>query len=201
MTARPLVLAALCWLFTGCSAGRSAPTPAWEMGIAELVTSRGATRIAVRIASTERQREVGLRGVEALDEDEGMWFAFDTDQPGEQGPWMRGVSLPLTVAFVDSGGAIVAIREMEPCGRPLGLGCPRYAPGVPYRAALEGRPELFERAGARVGDRLRLVARTSGLRDDGQDHAGDDDDADVPPERAALELGGVDGVGGVAGRT
>jgi uncharacterized protein len=52
-------------------------------------------------------------GRESLREDAGMVF-LET-QPVRQSFWMKDTLIPLSVAFWDEGGEILATLEMDPC--------------------------------------------------------------------------------------
>ena len=91
-------------------------------------------------------------GRERLDEDAGMAFLWpdDTDSAFH----MRDTLVPLTVAFFAADGRILATIDMVPCTADP---CATYHPGLRYRGALEVQAGALERAGVRVGDRLRIV--------------------------------------------
>lgn len=115
-------------------------------------TSAGVTRVRVEVADTPAARERGLMGRARLDADAGMAFVWDEDTSGPF--WMKDTLIPLSVAFVDGGGRVVRILDMEPCRADP---CPSYDPRTTYRAAVEVNRGTFERLGVRVGDRARLV--------------------------------------------
>jgi len=90
-------------------------------------------------------------GRERLDEGAGMAFLWpdDTDSAFH----MRDTIVPLTVAFFAADGRILTTIDMVPCTADP---CATYDPGLRYRGALEVRSGALERAGVRVGDRLRI---------------------------------------------
>lgn len=90
-------------------------------------------------------------GRERLNEDAGMAFLWpeDTDTAFH----MRGTLIPLTIAFFAADGRVLRILDMVPCTADP---CARYDPGLRYRGALEVRAGALDRAGVRVGDRLRV---------------------------------------------
>jgi uncharacterized protein len=112
--------------------------------------------LRVEIAETDRQMRVGMQGRESLPDDRGMLFLFDEEQPADSGFWMFRTLIPLSIAFLDADGVVVALRDMEPCPRRFSLLCPRYLAGVPYTAALEVGQGVFARLGVQVGDRVTL---------------------------------------------
>jgi uncharacterized protein len=86
-------------------------------------------------ATTAEQRERGL--MEVTDPDlggyDGMLFRFASEVGG--GFYMRNTPLPLEIAYLSVSGAVVAIREMEPCDDVDG--CPTYPPGGDYVRTIE----------------------------------------------------------------
>jgi len=90
-------------------------------------------------------------GRDHLAEDAGMVFLWpdDTDSAFH----MRETLIPLTVAFFAADGRILRVLEMVPCAADP---CPRYEPGTRYRGALEVKAGALDRAGVRVGDRVRI---------------------------------------------
>ena len=68
--------------------------------------------LKVEIAATDAERSRGLMFREKLGRDDGMLFIFD--EPAYQSMWMKNTLIPLSVAFVDAGGTILSIHDMEP---------------------------------------------------------------------------------------
>jgi uncharacterized protein len=101
------------------------------------------------LAETETQRDRGL--MEITDADlggyDGMAFVFDADSRVPF--WMRNTPMPLSLAYVDSTGKVVNTSDMAPCGDvPT---CPLYAPGTPYRFAIEVPHGRLGRLGLDLG--------------------------------------------------
>jgi uncharacterized membrane protein (UPF0127 family) len=109
------------------------------------------TTVPVEVADTTEERARGLSGRETLAADAGMLFLFD--EPVTQGFWMKDTLIPLSIAFIDGNGRIIALRDMEPCRREP---CPLYEPGRPYSSALEVNQGAFDRWGIGEGDRASL---------------------------------------------
>jgi uncharacterized protein len=109
-------------------------------------------RLNVRIAETEQEREAGLMHVMALAEDDGMAFVFP--EPTTTSFWMKDTLIPLSVAFVDAGGRVVSLADMEPCAADP---CPTYAPSGAYTLAVEANLGWFVDHGIATGDAARLV--------------------------------------------
>lgn len=115
-------------------------------------TPHGQVRVHVEIADTPAARERGLMGRTSLADDAGMLFVWDTDTASAF--WMKDTLIPLSVAFIDAGGAVLGILDMDPCRADP---CAVYDPGLRYRMALEATQGAFTRWGIRPGDRARLV--------------------------------------------
>jgi uncharacterized membrane protein (UPF0127 family) len=118
-----------------------------EDGAVTIETSRGPVEVEVEIADERDERRRGLMGRESLPERAGMLFLIGEERRG--GFWMKDTLVPLSIAFMDGGGRILAILDMEPCERDP---CPRYDPGVAYRSALEVNRGAFRRWGVEPGD-------------------------------------------------
>ena len=86
----------------------------------------------VAVADDAAERARGLSGVEDLGGLRGMLFVYPGDVTA--GFWMKDTSIPLDIAFFAADGSLVDQRSMVPCPADP---CPVYAPGRPYRCALE----------------------------------------------------------------
>jgi len=121
-----------------------------------LVSQSDTLALIVELAKRPEQREVGLMERRHLPDSAGMLFLYDATEPDSAGFWMYRTRIPLDIAFMDSAGVIRSIRRMLPCETALAQGCPTYAPGAPYRAALEVNAGYFDKHHTKVGDRLLL---------------------------------------------
>jgi uncharacterized membrane protein (UPF0127 family) len=61
------------------------------------------------IADTEHTRELGLSGQAQLPKGVGMLFVFDT--PGKYGFWMKDMSFPLDLIWIDANKKIVGVTK------------------------------------------------------------------------------------------
>jgi uncharacterized protein len=68
--------------------------------------------------------------------------------------WMKDTPLPLSIAFWDRSGRVVATFEMPPCRTDP---CPLYGPRVPFAGAVEANRGFLAAHGVRPGDRVRLL--------------------------------------------
>jgi uncharacterized membrane protein (UPF0127 family) len=103
-------------------------------------------RIRAEIARTDDERARGLMYREKLEDGEGMLFVFERDQLLSF--WMKDTLIPLSIAYISSGGRILEIHDMIP----RDLSPVRSSRSARY--ALEVPQGWFRRAGAEVGDRL-----------------------------------------------
>jgi uncharacterized protein len=115
-------------------------------------TPTGPATLNVEVASTLEAQQRGLSGRSSLGADDGMAFTFRA--PVDDAFWMKGTTIPLSIAFWDGRGRIVALFDMAPCGSGP---CRRYQPNRPYVGAVEANRGYFSAHGIGVGDRIRLV--------------------------------------------
>src|SRR5690606_31223996 len=93
------------------------------------------TDVPVYVADDPQTRQRGLMFREELPAGTGMIFVFPGETTG--GFWMANTLIPLSIAFYDADGTVVAVLDMEPCTEEDLNDCPSYEPGVPYHGALE----------------------------------------------------------------
>ncbi len=72
----------------------------------------GSGTIEAELAFTGEQRQQGLMFRASMPEDYGMLFVFPTDQTLTF--WMRDTHIPLSIAFIDAGGRILNLDDMQP---------------------------------------------------------------------------------------
>ncbi len=121
-------------------------------------TDEGSVIVDAEKAETPEQRQQGLMFRDSLGPDEGMVFLFFEETSGAF--WMKNVTIPLSIAFFDADGTIVAILDMEPCEEDP---CELYEPvdddgrPVTYFGALEVNQGKFQEWGVEVGDRITVT--------------------------------------------
>jgi len=101
----------------------------------------------VQVADDDAEREQGLMGITNLPENHGM--AFRWDGPTDATFWMKDTLIPLSIAFVDQDGKVIAIREMTPCTADP---CTTYGADTTYTMAIEANANWFEDHDVAVGD-------------------------------------------------
>jgi uncharacterized membrane protein (UPF0127 family) len=134
-------------VLAGCSNG---PGPL-ARGDLTIRTSHGPIVLHVEIARSEGSRAHGLMGRTSLGSDAGMAFVFD--RPTRNPFWMKDTLIPLSIAFWDRAGDVVAMLDMDPC---RGDPCPLYGPGADYVGAVEATVGFFRDHGVAVGDAVTL---------------------------------------------
>lgn len=116
-----------------------------------IATSDGESiEVRVEVADDEEEMARGLMGRTALAEEAGMLFVYPEE--GELSFWMKDTLIPLSIAYMDSGGRIVDIQDMEA----LDDTPPHYVSAEPAKYALEVNQGFFDERGVEVGDTARL---------------------------------------------
>lgn len=106
----------------------------------------GMQNITAEVATTDRERAIGLMQRTQMGTHEGMLFVFD--RPGVQCFWMKNTLIPLSIAFIDDDGTIVNTDEMKP--QTLDSHCSDR----PVRFVLEMNTGWFKKRGLSTGARL-----------------------------------------------
>jgi hypothetical protein len=143
-----ILAAALAACLTGCG-GKPSPPPTRTMRLAV-----GGGVLTAEVADTEELRRRGLMYRKELPADRGMLFVFPDEE--ERSFWMANTSVPLSIAFLDSGGRIVSIRDMAPFDEA------QVRSGAPARFALEVNRGWFKEHGAGVGAQVYRAEQDGG---------------------------------------
>lgn len=107
-SSRRLVLLGLAGLVACGAVGDSAPAPV--LPTIPLVV--GGEAVTAEVADSPALRERGLMERRALRRDHGMIFVYPDSRP--RSFWMKNTPLLLSIAFIDEGGKIVRIADMQP---------------------------------------------------------------------------------------
>jgi len=127
---------------------------AFDTTLVHLTAGKDTFTILAEVARSAEQKTMGLMERRSLSDTAGMLFLYSDDQPANAGFWMFRTRIPLEIAYADSAGLIVSLRQMVPCDAQLVAGCPTYEPGQAYRMALEVNAGALSRRGIGVGSRL-----------------------------------------------
>ncbi len=154
--ARSRLVALALVVLAGAGACRDTPQPARShdpFGTGKLTLRDGSANLLleVEVADTPETRSRGLMGRRALAPHRGMVFVFD--QPTVVSFWMKDTLIPLTIAFWDAHGRVLAVLDMTPCRTDP---CPLYGPGQAYVAAVEVAKGVLQANGIGVGATVRL---------------------------------------------
>ena len=97
----------------------------------------------VKEATSSEDKAKGLQGIDKLPEDEGMLFYFDPPQDVQF--WMKDVSIPLDIVFIDDDEEVIKVQEGIPNDETF-----IEAPDVAYVL------EVNANSGIQIGDELEL---------------------------------------------
>ncbi len=128
-----------------------------QAGAVPLPTTRltaGIHVITAELATNDATRGRGLMFREQLAPNHGMLFIFP--RPSAQCMWMRNTPLPLSVAFISDGGAIVNIEDMQPHTEAS------HCSKQPVRYALEMAQGWFARRGLKPGSKVTGLPAAAG---------------------------------------
>lgn len=102
----------------------------------------------IEIADSSKERRRGLMYRNALPQNHGMLFIWDSEKI--QCMWMKNTYIPLSVAYVDAKGKIINISAMKPLSRVS------ICSDEPAIYALEVNQGFFERSNINSGDILAI---------------------------------------------
>ncbi len=113
-----------------------------KMPVASIVVD--GTPVDVELATDGEQRAQGLMHRDSLPADDGMLFVYPDEAP--RSFWMKDTRIPLSIAYADGKGRIVAIADMAPFDK-------TPVPSLyPATYALEMNKGWFAGHGVEVGD-------------------------------------------------
>ena len=136
-------------LAAGAAAAQQPPLPTAQLGA-------GMHLIRAEIADRDASRAMGLMHRTSLAPNGGMLFVFEND--AVHCMWMKNTPLPLSVAFIDAGGAIINIADMQPRTEVS------HCAARPARFALEMAQGWFAAKGVRPGARISGIERAPAPR-------------------------------------
>ena len=108
--------------------------------------------VAVDAVSQQADLQRGLQGRKELKENQGMFFVFSKDD--QYRFWMKDMTFPLDILWLNSKGDIVFVQEnAPPCA---GDPCAVYAPPQEARYVLEVNAGFSRAHGLRPGVRMAI---------------------------------------------
>jgi len=120
------------------------PCKVFSAGLPIAILQIGPKALKAELARTQAQKETGLMYRRELGEDEGMLFLYR--EPQQMMMYMKDTRIPLSVAFIDSAGVILEIRDMEPMDETPVISASRQ-----IRFALEANRGWFAKNGIAPG--------------------------------------------------
>jgi uncharacterized membrane protein (UPF0127 family) len=141
------LLAALLTVATACSSAGGQEQDDGLVRLRFVNRSGDSATLRVEVADTAAERQQGLSKRESLAPDTGMLFVFE--QRG-RGFWMQDTGIPLTAAFIDRCGTIVALADMQPFTTDI------HQTERDYSFGLEVNQGWFKDHGIAVEDRVEL---------------------------------------------
>ena len=133
-----------------------AALPAAAQNMPTLDLAVGMYRIEAEVANTGPSRMIGLMQREYMPPQHGMLFVFDAD--ARHCMWMKNTLIPLSVAFLDVGGKIINVEEMEPQTEN------NHCAARPARFALEMNTAWFRKRGLGPGAAIGGIERAPPAR-------------------------------------
>lgn len=106
----------------------------------------GSRTFELEVAVAHSAQETGLMKRDSMPQDHGMIFVFPAEEP--RWFWMKNTRFPLDIIFLNTGGQVVSIRQME------AYDLTQIPSDAPARYAIELNRGAAEAAGVKVGDQL-----------------------------------------------
>lgn len=124
---------------------------AHAQGLPMMELTAGFHRIEAEVAANNPDRMRGLMHRRAMPQQHGMLFVFPNSAP--HCFWMKNTLIPLSIAFLDAGGRILNIEEMQPQTED------NHCAAQPARYALEMNAGWFAQRGLKPGDQIGGIER------------------------------------------
>lgn len=125
--------------------------PVQAQGLPMMELTAGFHRIEAEVAANNPDRMQGLMHRQAMPQQHGMLFVFPNEAP--HCFWMKNTLIPLSIAFLDAGGRIINVEEMQPQTEN------NHCAAKPARYALEMNTRWFAQRGLKPGDVIGGVER------------------------------------------
>ncbi len=109
----------------------------------------GDQMIALEVAETEQQQEMGLMYRKQLEDNRGMLFPFNPPRP--VGFWMKNCLINLDMVFLRKGKVIQVAYNVPPCQKEP---CPVYGSPAEVDQVIELRGGRAKELGIQKGDQL-----------------------------------------------
>jgi hypothetical protein len=107
--------------------------------------------IELEVAQTQQQQAIGLMFRESLPDNRGMLFPFESERRATF--WMKNVSIPLDMIFLNSDRVVGIAANVPPCKSEP---CPIYGPDALVDKVIELRGGRTEELGLKSGDGISI---------------------------------------------
>jgi uncharacterized membrane protein (UPF0127 family) len=107
--------------------------------------------VRAEVAISDEEKRTGLMFRRHLGENSGMIFPYET--ASRWAMWMKNTYIPLSVAFIDAGGRIINIEDMQPLTEDA------HQAAGPAKYALEMNLGWFAKRGIGKGDRVEGLGK------------------------------------------
>lgn len=109
----------------------------------------------VEVADNNALLEKGLSGHEPLGPNEGMFFVFQN--PGRYGFWMKDMTFPIDIIWIDSNYRVVYIeKSVSPDTYPK-----IFYPSSPATYVLEVAAGISDKINLKIGDQVKFLEKGS----------------------------------------
>ncbi len=109
------------------------------------------TCIQAEVVSSGKEREAGLMFRKQLEPGSGMLFVFEKE--GQYSFWMKNMSFPIDIIWLDKDKKIVGFKENAPvCSE----SCPAYQPNTNASYVIETCAGFIQAHGIERGDQVRF---------------------------------------------
>ncbi len=110
--------------------------------------------LIVEVADNLEKSARGLMYRKNLNENEGMLFIFDSEEP--RSFWMKNTFIPLDIGYFNAQRELIDIQTMEPATSEMQTNIPTYPSKGPAQYALEVQKGWFEKHKIRLKERFSL---------------------------------------------
>jgi uncharacterized membrane protein (UPF0127 family) len=136
-------------------AGRAVAQDTAQVALSSVTLNVAGRAVLAEVADEPHERKAGLMFRDTLAPNRGMLFVMP--KPDRAAFWMKNTRLPLSVAYINPGGVIVEIHDLEPLDeKPV----PSAFPNIAY--ALEMKQGWFAENGVLAGDRIKGLPPLTG---------------------------------------
>lgn len=124
-----------------------------ELPISAVAIIPNGTKIQLEVARTPQEQAMGLMYRQALPDNRGMLFEFDSPQPVSF--WMLNVPVPLDMVFLRKGTVQYIAASVPPCRQKP---CPTYGPKTLIDRVIELRSGRAAELSLKRGDEVIINA-------------------------------------------